>query len=237
MKILKNKLPIALVITLILFSILLVVLINISPPKTPDFAKIATTEMRKNAFFNYLLPKIKHSNAQITQLRQQIINQKLSEAQLNALIKRYKLPAGATQKDFLNKIDIVPISLVLAQAAIESSWGRSRFAKHANNFFGIWCFTKGCGMVPLRRNQGAVHEVKTFASPAAAITYYMYTINHNQTYALLRKIRQYKRDHDILITGISLSEGLAQYSEMGYEYVEVIQNVIRHNNLARYDLP
>ena len=107
--------------------------------------------------------------------------------------------------------------------------------KKWNNYFGIWCFTENCGIVPKNRNKNAKHEIMNFASTDKAIEYYLLNLNRNHAYQLLRQIRTYKRKHDLKLTGESLSEGLDKYSAKGYEYIELVKNIIRLNNLTRFD--
>ncbi|MDP0596589.1 MAG: glucosaminidase domain-containing protein, partial [SAR86 cluster bacterium] len=111
----------------------------------PSFDSIENTVVRKEVFFNYLLPAIHQKNAEIIELRNSILNNELSVDELEKLASRYRVKNPATQEELLKVIDILPPSLVLAQAANESNWGRSRFAKDFNNYFGIWCFSEGCG--------------------------------------------------------------------------------------------
>lgn len=121
--------------------------------RAPDFGKITDVKARKKAFFEYLLPEVKRQNSDIIELRNRIKSELLSDNKMTALKKYYKFKDDASIEDLLSSVDIVPTSLVLAQAAYESSWGRSRFAKHYHNYFGLWCFKKGCGVVPLRRDK------------------------------------------------------------------------------------
>ena len=129
----------------------------------PSFDSIESTVVRKEVFFNYLLPAIHKKNAEIVELRSAISNNELSENQLNDLAKKYRIDTPS-KEELLKVIDILPPSLVLAQAANESDWGRSRFAKDFNNYFGIWCFSKGCGVIPKERDEDAIHEVASFNS-------------------------------------------------------------------------
>ena len=202
--------------------------------KAPDFAEITDVEQRKAAFFNYLLPVIQQQNEKILLMRSLIKNNQFSTKQRQKLAKKYRLKE-TSQSALLKAVDIVPASLILAQAAIESSWGRSRFAQRWHNYFGIWCFEPGCGVIPKKRAKNSAHEIATFSSPAKAVEYYLLNINRNAAYTTLRDIRQHKRDHQLPITGIALAEGLANYAEIGYEYVEMVQNVIRQNQLQQYD--
>ena len=90
-------------------------------------------------------------------------------------------------------------------------------------------------MVPLNRNQDATHEVAKFASLSKGVAYYIRSINRNSAYITLRKIRKHKRDTEQPITGLSLSEGLVNYAEIGYDYVETVQEIIQYNKLEQYD--
>ena len=202
---------------------------------TPDFEKITNIEDRKQAFFDYLLPEIEKQNSKIIRLRNDIKNNRLSARNLDELFRYYRLDKKATVEDLLASIDVIPASLVLSQAAYESGWGRSRFAKYYHNFFGLWCFKKGCGVVPNQRRAGDKHEIKKFSSLEKGIEYYMHSINRNMAYATLRKIRKNKRDNQEVISGIGLAEGLVNYAEIGYDYVETVQQIITDNSLSRYD--
>jgi len=202
----------------------------------PSFNSIEDTSVRKEVFFNYLLPAIYEKNAEIIALRKSIVNNELSSSELDKLATKYRLKKPATVEDLLTVIDILPPSLVLAQAANESNWGRSRFAEDFNNYFGIWCFVKGCGTVPKQRNANANHEVANFNSLKDCIDYYVLTINRNYAYQDLRLIRKAYRDELKPLSGIALAEGLSNYAFPGDEYISSIQSVIRYNQLERYDL-
>ena len=97
------------------------------------------------------------------------------------------------------------------------------------NFFGLWCFSKGCGFVPNRRNDGASHEVAKFDSLSRATYTYMRNLNRHDAYADLREIRSRLRANQIPITGVALAEGLMNYSERGAAYVEELQTMILFN--------
>jgi Bax protein len=202
--------------------------------KTPDFEKIQNIDERKQAFFKYLLPAVNRQNQKIIQLRHNIKTNNINSFELQTIYHDYRVKPGDIDM-LLTHIDIVPASLVLAQGAYESNWGRSRFAKYYHNFFGLWCFEKGCGVIPLKRNKKATHEVAKFSSLSKGIEYYMRSINRNSAYTTLRKIRKNKRDQRDKISGIALAEGLEDYAEIGYEYVETVQSIIRYNKLSKYD--
>ena len=203
--------------------------------KAPEFDKIEDVQEMKKTFFNYLLPEINKKNNEIQLLRKKAIGKDLSKEELTKLYKKYRIDEGSEIDALLEKIDIIPPSLVLSQAALESNWGRSRFAKFYHNYFGLWCFERGCGVIPKKRDKGDTHEVAKFSSPEKAIDFYFLSINRNKSYEVLRKIRQDKRSKSQSITGLSLSEGLTNYAEIGYEYVDRIRRVITSNELSKYD--
>jgi len=173
------------------------------------------------------------------------------QRQLRAMATRYKIKAQDDAEllaTLLQRVDAVPASLVLAQAANESGWGTSRFARQGNNLFGIWCFKAGCGLKPLKRTPGLTHEVARFDSVEAGVRHYIHTINTHSAYADLRDIRARARQQaaqpELLSVlgedelqrsmGEQLAEGLLAYSERGEEYVREIQAMIRVNELHRF---
>ena len=201
----------------------------------PSFDSIESTIVRKEVFFNYLLPAIHKKNAEIVELRSAISNGELSNKQLNDLANKYRIKTSISKEELLEVIDILPPSLVLAQAANESNWGRSRFAKEYNNYFGIWCFSKGCGVVPKEREENANHEVARFNSLEDCIDYYVLNINRSYAYEDLRQIRKNQRENLEAITGIVLAEGLGNYAFPGDEYIDSIKSLINFNQLERHD--
>jgi len=203
--------------------------------KAPEFDKIEDVQEMKKTFFNYLLPEINKKNNEIQLLRKRVIEKDLSKEELTKLYKKYRIDEGSEIDALLEKIDIIPPSLVLSQAALESNWGRSRFAKFYHNYFGLWCFERGCGVIPKKRDKGDTHEVAKFSYPKKAIDFYYLSINRNKSYEILRKIRLEKRSKGQTINGISLSEGLTNYAEIGYEYVERIKSIIKSNELIALD--
>ena len=200
----------------------------------PSFDSIESTVVRKEVFFNYLLPVIHKKNSEIVALRNAISNNELNDNQLNDLAKKYRVETPS-KEELLKVIDILPPSLVLAQAANESDWGRSRFAKDFNNYFGIWCFSKGCGVIPKDRDEDATHEVASFKSLEDCIDYYVLNINRSYAYEDLRLMRKNQRENLQPITGTLLAQGLGNYAFPGDEYIESIQTLINFNQLERHD--
>jgi Bax protein len=216
----------------------------------PDFTGFRDVKARKRAFYEYLLPKIHEANEEVMRERewlstlssQLVFGVPLSGSQADALslIERRYLVRDVAQNDLdrveylLTRVDIVPASLVLAQAAKESGWGTSRFAREGNNFFGIWCFYEGCGLTPLRRTAGLSHEVAMFDSVADGVRYYIRTINTHFAYEDLRQMRADARLREEILPGTELARGLIRYSERGLAYVKEIQSMIRYNQLQRF---
>lgn len=220
--------------------------------KKPDFSAFTDVKAKKTAFFNYLLPATKFKNTKILNQRKKLLDilAKPTNARKNAekkFVKKLALQYGVIENDdrarlsdeqveqLVRRVDIVPPSMALAQAASESGWGTSRFARLGNNFFGEWCYTKGCGLLPSRRPEGAVHEVRKFDSVSDSIAAYYDNINTGRAYQSLRKIRAQLRANNQTITGAALAPGLLQYSERREAYVEDIQELIRINKLGAYD--
>jgi len=123
--------------------------------------------------------------------------------------------------------------MLLAQAANESGWGSSRFAKQANNLFGEWTFTPGQGIVPKNRPAGASYEVKRFSSLYQSIRSYARNINTHWAYKGLRKRRKQMRLNGEVITGLKLAEELDLYSTRRKDYTRDIITLIRRNRLEQ----
>lgn len=214
----------------------------------PDFASFTRVQDKKQAFFSYLLPLIHQSNQRVISQRQQLnaIQSNLDtgtfssrdENRLNTLAGEYYLEEdlGPEQKteQLLKRIDVVPASLALAQAAKESGWGTSRFAREGNNYFGQWCYTEGCGLVPRNRIEGARHEVRKFKTTGAAVDSYFKNLNTHDAYETLREMRAEMRSQG-KISGPALARGLGRYSERGQAYVDEILTIIRVNQLEQLD--
>ena len=212
----------------------------------PDFTGYQDTTEKKVAFFSFLYPRIVLANSRILIERDYLkslrAKDELSKAELkwlNAQADRLRVeaePGSPEQFALLEKrLEVIPPSLVMAQAANESAWGTSRFATQGNNLFGQWCFSSGCGLVPLARPDGAAHEVADFASPYRSVRAYIQNLNRHPTYQALRDVRLKGRRASEPLSGIQLAQGLLGYSERGIEYVREIRNMIHYNNLEFYD--
>ena len=210
-------------------------------------AKTVNVSEKKANFFAYLQPMIEKANNEVLSQRQELLSiqtdlPQLSQEQLETLAKLtkvYRVDSKISPKQQIllltTKINTIPAALILAQAANESAWGTSRFAKEGNNFFGQWCFSKGCGIVPNSRNEGADHEVASFDSPLGSVRSYIRNLNSHPTYQSLRDLRALSLSQGKTPSGELLAQGLIGYSERGEEYVKEIQSMIRYNKLSRFD--
>lgn len=198
---------------------------------------------RKQAFFDYLRPIAQHHNARIVDDRAELMDLVaddshgwLDRRRIRKLAQKYRIDMEETDyaealATLLRRVDIVPESLVLVQAAKESAWGRSRFAREGNALFGEWCFSDGCGMVPGARGDGRSHEVQAFDSVYEAVGSYMLNLNTHPSYMDLRVARQLMRQNDEKLTGLKLAQYLGRYSERGDAYVQEVRSMIQQNAL------
>lgn len=223
-----------------------VVLFGIRSDSLPDFDTDGPVQERKQAFFGYLAPLVQDENVRIQAQRDRLLalERRLEAGQdagwwdrrwLRARAIEYELEAETDRSakesvaELKLRIDTVPPALALVQAAAESAWGRSRFAVEANNLFGQWCYEPGCGLVPNRRPDGAVHEVAAFDSPRESVERYLNNLNTHPAYAPLRRIRAALRAQGQRPRAMALADGLLRYSERREAYVEEVKAVIRAN--------
>ncbi|MDQ8199271.1 glucosaminidase domain-containing protein [Pelagicoccus enzymogenes] len=213
----------------------------------PNFAAITSTKERKQAFFDFLEPFVVEANGDILEERAEVLklqayferNQRLNGSRLesfNQLRESYKLDpvdsaSAQSFRELLNRVDTIPVSLALAQAAIESGWGTSRFARQGNNLFGMWCYEPGCGLVPKRRSPGKTHEVTVYRSPRESFLAYLRNLNTGPAYGALRDIRASHRENGVEPSGRDLAPGLVRYSQERWTYVDKVRGMIAANRL------
>lgn len=213
--------------------------------KLPDFSKYTDVEKKKEAFFNFLRPIVRKENQAVLKERAYVLlkwqqfteGEALSEKEienLHTLAEKYR--ADATHDDgteffrqLLIRIDKIPVSLALIQAAKESGWGTSYFAREGNNLFGQWCFTKGCGMVPRQRPEGASYEVQSFDDVGDSVRTYIRNLNSHPAYSDLRMQRYRLRLAGKKPDAHLMADGLEDYSAIGMKYVKTIQHMIQGN--------
>jgi Bax protein len=206
---------------------------------------------KKQAFITKLLPYIEQENRRLHGLRNTtagmlskidsgIALSTSDQQHIKKLATKYRVKGdplvdNTAREEMLRKIDIIPSSLALAQAANESAWGESRFAQEANNLFGIWTYEQDKGLKPKRREQGKTHLVRIFDDFEGSVRYYMYTLNSHPAYEKLREIRQQLRASDQVINGHMLAAGLEKYSAKGQAYIVLIQSLIKQNEWVLLD--
>lgn len=211
----------------------------------PDFGQIEGTAERKTAFFDFLAPIVVAENERVLAQRRHLVEiapKVTDEHRLGLLDRRwmanlaaeYELSwPGDSREDtlalLLRRVDSVPVSLALVQAAKESGWGRSRFARLGNNLFGHWCYAPGCGLVPERRSSNAGHEVAAFDSVSESVRRYINNLNTHPSYLPLRQIRQAERAAGRQPGALALADGLIRYSQRRQAYVDEIKQIIRVN--------
>ena len=209
------------------------------------YYKIKNIKKQKEAFVDIMLPLIQNENRKILDLRKKIItifkdkNLLFNEKELAFLAKiakNYKIKDILDKKEYLIKIDKIPPSLALAQAAIESGWGKSRFVKEANNIFGHWEYSNK-GLAPKSKYDHIKinYSLKIFPSLEDSIKVYFRNLNRNPAYKDFRKKREEFRKENKLFTGIDAADTLKHYSQLKDEYVKRLKNLILYNNWIKYD--
>ena len=225
----------------------------ISPSDSISLKKInlsSNINERKKDFINILLPIITDQNRKIIVLRQRLIDSKkyltqnktLSQTDLifiNNLAAKYSVAKKNRHKidiinDLLISIDIIPNSIVLAQAANESGWGSSRFATEYNALFGESTYDVNAGIVPFEREEGKKHLVRYFKTIDKSVESYFININSHFAYDKFRKLRKIFRDKNNSLSVNLLVDKLDAYAEDD-DYVDTIISIINDNKLTQYD--
>jgi Bax protein len=212
----------------------------------PDFSDLPIEE-KKARFFAYLSPMISDVNFKLAAERDRVAELRATNARgerlgwaerrwLERLAVRLEVDIDSMSlaealETLHRRAGVVPESIVLVQAAVESGWGTSRFAIEGNNYFGQRCYRVACGIVPEARPDDERFGLARFASPAESIESYILNLNTHHSYTEFRDLRNKLRIADQPITGLALVPGLSNYSERGEEYVEQIASMIRSNGL------
>lgn len=213
--------------------------------RLPDFRSMKDVKTKKTEFFKYLKPMVKHENDRLLAVRERLgyiqeilrFKRALDDEDmqwLKEVTEEFRVKqTNPYTKDFwdplLERVDTIPVDLVLVQAANESAWGTSRFAREGNNLFGQWCFRPGCGLVPEDRPDGATYEVAAFDSINDSIRAYMNNLNTGRAYWELRAMRKKCRKNGTEPEASELAKGLKSYSERGMAYVTEIRAMLKHN--------
>ena len=220
----------------------------------PDFASLDNVQVKKQMFFDFMQAFLDAENRSILAQRASLslLSQKLASEQplnlseneqLQSLAVSYRLDkqfiASATQLELIeqlqSRVDVIPSSLALAQAANESAWGTSRFTLEGNSIFGQWCYTDNCGIVPRRRASGATHQIEKFETIDASVSSYFRNMNTHGNYQYFRELRNNMRVMDMDLDSLVLAFGLGGYSERGHDYVDEVQKLVRQNDLRSRD--
>ena len=195
---------------------------------------------RKDFFIQIILPLILEENKNINLDRKRlfsIINKSNNtNAEKKWLEKKYR-QYGIPSRDLSilkRRMDIVPVSLAIAQAAKETGWGTSRFAQQGNALFGQWTWS-GEGLKPKDAEKSEGHKVMRFNVLQASVRAYQRNINTHSSYEDFRLARAKLRDLGEPLDSMILSEYLDKYAETGNEYVKVLQKIIKQNNLKDFD--
>ncbi len=205
-----------------------------------ELKNIESSKKRKKLFIQIVLPLIIEENLKIRFDRKklfEILNKnntsKRDKAWLDLKFKQY----GIKDNDLSSlkiRMDEIPVSLAIAQAAKETGWGSSRFAQEGNALFGQWTWS-GDGIKPLDLEKGQKHKVAKFKILKASVRAYQRNLNTHSSYKEFRIERAIQRDNDQKLNSLKLVNFLEKYAETGKEYTEVLKKIIKQNNLVDFD--
>jgi len=211
-----------------------------------DYQKISNTKEKKRAFVNILLPKIREANQNIlnerafvkkyftTYLTSNNVFDRNSIIKLSHLAQKYRIKNIYNESAFLKKIAPIPTSQVLAQAAVESAWGQSRFVTLANNIFGEWTYGKE-GIIPENRPEGMHHKIRIFKTLDDSIEGFMLNLNRHRAYHEFRDLRAKYEANKETFSGVISSQTMENYSGIGEAYNKLLKRTIIVNKWGQYD--
>ena len=205
-----------------------------------EIKNIGNTKKRKDMFIKIVLPLIVKENNKIRIDRKRLFNilnkNSNSDIEKKWLEKKYK-QYGVRRNDLSSlkiRMDEIPVSLAIAQAAKETGWGTSRFALKGNALFGQWTWS-GEGLKPKDAEKGKDHKVMKFHSLQLSVRAYLRNLNTHSSYKNLRRARTDLRNKNKPLDSLILSKYLDKYAETGSQYIEVLQKIIEQNNLKDFD--
>jgi uncharacterized FlgJ-related protein len=205
-----------------------------------DLDELQNTRLKKETFIQIVLPLIVAENERILADRKKlkkILKKKNTtdpEKQwLRQKLLEYKVKKG-NMKELEMRIDIIPTSIALAQAAKESGWGTSRFALEGNAIFGQWTWS-GQGIAPLDRESNKKHKILKFPILRASVKAYQNNLNTHKSYVKFREKRSLMRNKNKNISGLELTETLKNYAQTGSEYIKILNQIIRQNRLSDFE--
>jgi len=210
-----------------------------------DLDKVREAKQRKAIFFKSVLPLVLQVNDEIRADRRRLwdLSARVKKGEhlpavdrlwLIVMAERYKVKRG-NLGELMRRVDVVPPSMALAQAAEESGWGTSRFSREGNAIFGEWTFSSAEGLVPRKREAGKIHRVRAFKSLLHSVRAYARNLNTHRAYRGFRKMRQEMRRGGQDLRGAKLIETLTSYSERGGDYVKTLRSIMVVNKLSRLD--
>lgn len=211
-----------------------------------EYYEISDINESKKYFFEYLYNLIEKENKNIlsernfvkSYLNSNILTINFDSAKFKRLLKikfKYKIKKLFDIEEYQRRIDTIPPSMALAQAAAESGWGKSRFIKEANNIFGHWTYNPSIGMLPEDRDIGASHFIRIFESLQDSISAYMLNLNRNLAYKTFQNERFNQRLENKNPDGLSLSQTIVNYSGIAEDYLKILKDIIQINDLTTYD--
>ena len=205
-----------------------------------DLDALQSTKLKKETFIKIVLPLIVAENERILADREKlnVVSKKkfttdLEKQWLRQKLLEYKVKKGDL-KELLIRMDIIPTSIALAQAAKESGWGTSRFALEGNAIFGQWTWS-GQGIAPLDRESDKNHKILKFPILRASVKAYQNNLNTHKSYSKFRQKRSSLRDKNKKIKGLELTETLNNYAQTGSEYTKILNQIIKQNRLTDFE--
>tara|TARA_Y100000389_G_scaffold69519_1_gene66150 strand:- start:346 stop:1875 length:1530 start_codon:yes stop_codon:yes gene_type:complete len=205
-----------------------------------DLDELQSTRLKKDTFIKIVLPLIVAENERILADRKKLkrVSKKkktsdLEKQWLRQKLLEYKVKKG-NMNELLNRMDIIPTSIALAQAAKESGWGTSRFALEGNAIFGQWTWS-GNGIAPLDRESNKNHKILKFPILRASVKAYQNNLNTHKSYVNFRNKRSGMREKNKDISGLELTDTLKNYAQTGSEYIKILNQIIRQNRLTDFE--
>ena len=205
-----------------------------------DLNTLGNTKQKRELFIKIILPLILDENLKITEDREKLFkilsknfNTVGERVWLKRRFKQYKIEDGDLAK-LKMRMDIIPVSIAIAQAANESGWGTSRFALEGNALFGQWTWSKK-GISPKNKDPNKTHKVLQFQVLKASVRAYKNNLNTHNAYKEFREKRAQLRETNSVIVGTDLTKYLKNYSGIGEKYVTILDSIIRKNSLTDFD--
>ena len=205
-----------------------------------DLKKIKSTQKRKETFIKIVMPLILDENNKILDDRKKLFkilskasNTRGEKVWLKRRFKDYRV-ANEDITELKLRMDIIPASLAIAQAAKESGWGTSRFALQGNAMFGQWTWGKD-GIEPSEKQKNEQHKILKFPMLRSSVKAYLKNLNTHRGYVEFRKERSLLRQNNKNISGLDLADYLYNYAKTGSEYVKILKKIIKQNDLTDFD--